>query len=458
MAGMDIESEFGNAQFGDARLTARLTKLAAKLSAKPDASFPKALEPAELEAFYRFVGNDDVGAEDILGPHFAAAVQRCVDAKLAVVAHDTTEFGYPTPRDGMGRVTDLGTGFFGHFSLAIAAGGRREPLGILSLLTHTRTGKPKRKSGRHSERRPVAERESFRWRQGVDAVEEAIGGKVPLIHVMDREADSYPLLAHMAAHGKRFAVRIRANRRLDEDEKLFAFMQEMKGVISRDVPISGRTKHSSGGSRKAHPLREARVATLHFAAGEVRLPVPKPKPNSDFPLPDHLTLRVVHVREENPPEGCEPVDWKLITSEPIDTTSDIEAIVDFYRARWLIEEFFKALKTGCAMEKRQLESLDAMLNALAIFTPIAVELLTLRHLSRHAADSPAEHVLRPLQIRILELRVKLKPHASALEAMLAVARLGGHLTQNGPPGWMVLGRGYTELLTLEQGARLALNL
>ena len=388
----------------------------------------------------------------------AATVRRCVDAKLALVAHDTTEFGYSTTREGMGRVTDEGVGFFAHFSLAIAADGRRQPLGVLGLRTHVRNGKPKRKSGRHTERRPAEERESFRWQEGVDAAETAVAGSVPLIHLMDREADSYSLFAHMVARGARFVIRIRANRRLDETEKLFEHMEGMKNVMSREVPVSARSKQSSGGSRKAHPLREARVAILHFAADEIRLPVPSSKPNAPLPLPEELTLRVVHVREKNPPEGCEPIDWKLITTEPISKRADVEAIVDFYRARWLIEEFFKALKTGCAMEKRQLESLDAMLNALALFTPIAVELLNLRYLSRHAPDMPADQVLRPLQLRILAKKIGLPDNPTALDAALAVARLGGHLKRNGPPGWMVLGRGYTELLALEEGARIAPNL
>jgi hypothetical protein len=458
MAFMDIEAEYAEAPLGDARLSARLPKLAGKLSAKPDAGFPKALTASELEAFYRFIGNDAVSPEAILAPHLAATIRRCIDAKLALVAHDTTEFGYSTAREGMGRVTDEGTGFFAHFSLAVAADGLRDPLGVLNLRTHTRTGKPKRKSGRHTEMRPVDERESFRWQQGVDAAEDAVAGAVPIVHLMDREADSFSLFAHMVARGARFVIRIRANRKLDETEKLFEHMGEMKEVISREVPITARSKQSSGGSRKVHPLREARVATLQFAAGEIRLPVPNPKPRTEVPLPSELTLRVVHVREKDAPEGAEPIDWKLITTEPIDERSDIEAIVDFYRARWLIEEFFKALKTGCSMEKRQLESLEVMLNALAIFTPIAVGLLKLRYLSRHAPKVSADQVLGPLQLRILAKKVGLVLPASALDAALAVARLGGHLKRNGPPGWMVLGRGYTELLALEEGARIVLNL
>jgi hypothetical protein len=41
----------------------------------------------------------------------------------------------------------------------------------------------------------------------------------------------------------------------------------------------------------------------------------------------------------------------------------VAAVVDHYRGRWTIEEFFKAIKTGCALEARQLESKRSMPSA-----------------------------------------------------------------------------------------------
>ena len=39
------------------------------------------------------------------------------------------------------------------------------------------------------------------------------------------------------------------------------------------------------------------------------------------------------------------------------------------------------------------------------------------------------------------------------DAMLAIAALGGHVKNNGDPGWLVLGRGLHDLLLLELGWR-----
>ncbi len=50
----------------------------------------------------------------------------------------------------------------------------------------------------------------------------------------------------------------------------------------------------------------------------------------------------MHVFEPAPPAGEEPVDWVLYSNEPVRTESEVLAIVDAYRARWVIEEYFEA--------------------------------------------------------------------------------------------------------------------
>ena len=197
------------------------------------------------------------------------------------------------------------------------------------------------------------------------------------------------------------------------------------------------------------------MATLGFSA--VTLTILRPDHERD-PLPPSLTLNVIRVCEVDAPGDVEPIEWTLMTTEPIDTLDQIATAVDAYRARWVIEEFFKALKTGCAFEKRQLESAHALLNALAIFAPIAWHLLVLRQLGRNDSSLPAASVLNDLQLRILRRKTKLGEAPTIREAMFAVAQLGGHIKNNGDPGWIVLGRGYEELLILEEGARAVLEM
>ncbi len=46
-------------------------------------------------------------------------------------------------------------------------------------------------------------------------------------------------------------------------------------------------------------------------------------------------------------------------------------------------------------------------------------------------------------------KVKLPTTLGVKSAMMGIAAMGGHITNNGPPGWIVLGRGYDKLMTLE---------
>lgn len=176
-------------------------------------------------------------------------------------------------------------------------------------------------------------------------------------------------------------------------------------------------------------------------------------------LPKTMRVNVVTVRELDPPDGMEPVDWQLFTSEPIETEGQIIAIVDFYRARWIIEEYFKALKTGCVIERRQLESKDTIDKALMLFVPVAWALLRMRTASRSQVRQPILTVLSVAQIAILKNQtgMALRKNSSAAEAYVAIAKLGGHIKNNGAPGWQVLGRGYLQLLTLEVGYKIAKN-
>jgi hypothetical protein len=105
------------------------------------------------------------------------------------------------------------------------------------------------------------------------------------------------------------------------------------------------------------------------------------------------------VLERDCPKGQEPIVWYLVTNEPIDTAEQVAEVVDAYRARWVIEEFFKALKTGCQIEKRQMESYEALRIALALFLPIAVRLLALRD----AARTEPEQACSALTARQLQL-------------------------------------------------------
>jgi IS4 transposase len=458
---MDIRGEVDTADFGDKRLSKRLVRLTEQIAKAPDRSFPKAAgSDAALEATYRFLGNEAVTHDAVLEPHVRATASRCASADAVVVAHDSSEFRFSTEREGLGRLAgDTTHGFLGHFALAVAARDRA-PLGVLGIETVFRERGVR--TPRHRERRPMEDKESRRWVDLVRRADAELGEAVSAVHVMDREADGYELLAALASENRRFIVRLQFDRAADTAlgrGRISDVLRGKRTLLSRQVTLSARTpKPRDPPSRaKKHPYRRERSATLAVSACSVAILRPC---HLGARVPERLRLNVVRVHEKNVGRGIEPVEWRLVTSEPVETAEDVAAVVDAYRARWVIEEYFRALKQGCAYEKRQLESKHALLNALAVFTPIAWQLLALRQLSRDDAALPADRVLSPLKLLLLQRHpdVRLGDEPSIRDAMLAVAKLGGHIKNNGEPGWQVLGRGYEDLLLLERGAALALRM
>lgn len=453
-----LRDEMATGDLGDARLNARRNRVMTVLEQSPDVGFPEACgDGSETEALYRFLRNRRVSLEAILKPHLEATEARCRALDQVLVIHDTTEMSFPgeQPRKALTRLGPQRQGFWFHAALAVSADGLRAPLGLMAVAPFTRQPSAAPKvSWRERFRDPRKERR--RWADGVAAARNRVSEPGHAIHVMDREGDSYELFAALTAHGDRCVVRVRYDRQVDgaetpEPTRLSDIRAHATVLVERPVTVAARRAEDRA-QRLAHPAREGRIATVSFAARPVVLQ--RPQDHRSSPLPPTIAINVVFGWEAHPPPGETPVEWWLATTERIDTVEDVLQIVEWYRTRWLIEEFFKCLKTGCAYEKRQLESLDTLLVALALLAPIAWQLLLLRHLARERPETPATVALTPRQIAILRTTAggtTLVGTPSTRNALLVVARLGGHLRQNGEPGWLVLTRGMQKLRDMEAG-------
>jgi len=81
--------------------------------------------------------------------------------------------------------------------------------------------------------------------------------------------------------------------------------------------------------------------------------------------------------------------------------------LDWYATRWLIEEYHKCLKTGCAVEKRQLESASSLVTLLGFFAIVSVRLLQLRTLSRSNPQILAHQYVPSIMLKVLVARLRL---------------------------------------------------
>lgn len=447
---IDPRSEFARARLGDRRLNLRLDKLVVAFERAPGQSIPKAMKSdAELEAAYRFFQNQRVTLDRLLEPHLEATAVRAASVKDVLVVHDTTEFrfGGAGKREGLGELANGGQGFFGHVALAVDAA-TRECLGVAGVVTYRREGDRSISLERVPiEERYLHDRESFRWSQLFVETEERLRHLVP-IHVMDREADDFELLVQMSELGARFVVRssIQRRRRGQDTDGVSGYLQDIVYskplAAEREVRLSPRANKRGGKSEKAHPTREGRLALLEVSAALVA--VTPPRHHRRQPA---LPLGVIRVSERDPPDGQDPIEWILMTNEPIGTSEEILRVVDIYRARWTIEEYFKVLKTGCAIERRQLETVEALESVLALFLPIAARLLALRARARFAPHDRARSLLSEIELAALRVisRSPLPRYPSVADALQAIAAIGGHLKRNGDPGWLTLSRGFEDL-------------
>lgn len=446
---------------GDPRRERRALEIAERFAAEPEASLPAAmLDRAMLEALYRHLSSDAVTFRALLEPHVSKTAARVKAVGDVLAVHDTTvcKFSGESRRAGLGAVNISDQGFLAHITLAVLADGSRLPLGVMAAELLVR-GARKNTSRRSAKVRVKEEgKESERWARGVRAASSRVSDPSKLIHVADREGDIYPLLAELRASGARFIIRSAQNRRVDVGDlrtHLRDVSQEAPTRYTIDVPLSRRSRASRERLlRSPHRPRDARVATLCVASAAVHLRRPIGLPT---PQPKVVPVHLVHVFELGPPPGETPVEWLLLTSEPIDTREQVERIIEGYRARWTIEEYFKAVKTGCAYEARQLESFHTLSNLLAYTLVIAYALLVTRSLIRLDRKLPASEVLSETELQVLRLAAKkpLSKRPDVREAMLAVAALGGHLPNNGPPGWRILSRGWQRLRDYEAGFRMA---
>jgi Transposase DDE domain len=163
----------------------------------------------------------------------------------------------------------------------------------------------------------------------------------------------------------------------------------------------------------------------------------------------------VHVWEPNPPDNVEPVEWFLYTTEPIKTADQQLAVVDYYRARWTIEEYFKAIKTGCNFERRQLRDYEALTNLLAVFAPIAYRLLLIRSEATRVPHEPHSDLVSSDHLDVLRAQGRIPLPPQPTNIYLAIAALGGHIKYSGDPGWLTFLRGYEKLEILVERWRSA---
>jgi len=430
----------------DPRLDMRAEVCFRALEVAPHLSFPNIFrDPSQQVGFYRFINNPRVDFRDLMAAIESQSLTNTNKKDLVLAIHDTTQVKINHKseliqefRKKEGRSF---SGFFAHVSLLVTPDAKSsEVFGPCGLTLWTRGEGVK---------------EAPRWFNHAQHVESLRSVKTT-VHLMDREGDAYDIIGNLVESDYRFVVRLAHDRLIEDDEahRLFEFMSTKDIICEREVELTRRTASIFKKAAQINPAREYRTAKLSVTASEVKF---KKGSWASKALPSTITVNVIRVFEQNPPEGEKPVQWFLVTSEPITTPAEILTVIDYYRKRWLIEEFFKALKSGCNLEERLLESADAWHNVFVLFLPIAAKLLNLREIG--STPLKGSKIFSPHELAVLKIqskRTKL-PLKTLDDAKMIIARIGGYSKGKWPPGWIVLGRGYDQLRSWAEGYGYASN-
>jgi hypothetical protein len=126
-----------------------------------------------------------------------------------------------------------------------------------------------------------------------------------------------------------------------------------------------------------------------------------------------------------------------------------------YAARWLVEEYHKALKTGAGVEQSQLSQAYRLETLVTVLAIVAVRLLSTKLLAGTRPDEAiAPAAFGPEALAILAGPSGAPPGGWTHRSLLvAVARLGGFPAhrQDGLPGWQTIWRGWQRLRWMSQG-------
>ena len=441
------EAEFADADLKDARRTKRLIQLAHTFGQRPAASLPDAAQdPAMLKAAYRFFDTDAIEPSAMLASHTLSTYDRCAAVPLVLAVQDTTELDWshhPHTKD-LGPIhTKQHRGMLLHSTLAMTP--EAVPLGVLHQYCWVRDAATfGQLSDQHT--RPFAEKESARWVTSVEAVNAARQAcpTTQFVVVADAEADIYELLTTPRQAGVALLIRAAQNRNVDDPEA-----QLLRDSLPQSTRVGTRMVRVS--ARAGQPARDAEV-TIHHR--QVTFQPPRRPATSDPPLTS-VSVWVVWVVEAAPPDGVPPVEWILVTTVAVTTTAQALTVVDWYCCRWGIEVWHKALKSGCAIETRQLEMAARLERCLTLFSVIAWRIVYTTMLARACPDVPCTAILDEEEWQALYCYIHrtttVPPSPPSLrEAVRWVARIGGFQgrTHDGEPGIMVLWKGFQHLADL----------
>ncbi len=437
------EEEFGTAEFGDERLRKRLCIIARDFFAHPEASIPDACGSlAKSKAAYRFMTHERVSLDAVLRPHVEQTIGRVAAERLIFAVQDTSTLNYSAHPEtgGLGPINTRADGAIGlHLHCLMAYTESGTPKGLLGVQCWAREPESWGSTKGRKET-PLEEKESYKWMKGY-AQAELAQARCPDTRILamgDRESDMYELFAEAQAKPQGPGLVIRAERSRKRQAELGPLWE-----VVPNAPVAGEREIRI----PRRGARKARVARLVVRFARVVLQPPKDKGELGA-----VPITAVYALERDTPLGTEPVEWMVLTTEPVTGLEEAVRVLQRYTQRWNIEVFHRTLKSGCRIENRQLKDADGLEACLGIDLVVAWRIQLMTKASRETPDSPCTEVLEDAEWKALVGCVTGNPLPPARppttrQAVRMIAGIGGFLGRkgDGEPGATTIWRGLNKL-------------
>jgi len=405
---------------------------------------------------YRFFHNAAVDHDGLVEAMATVTAGRCREEKRVVVIQDTTSLDYTghPHTQGLGCLdNEHARGLLVHTSLAVSEAG--VPLGVVAQDVWAREEHPERpEDWRH--RVPIEAKESVKWLDGLRQSQARLAEGCRVVTVADREADVFEVFALAQELDGDWVIRARHDRVVAEGaDLLVATVEAVSAGEQTTVTVT-----CAGGHRTRTARTQVQWTQVHLIPPQERAKQEVAAWWTAHPTVDRrvsvprspVRVGVVLVTEVDPPPGEKALRWLLLTSLPVASDADALRCVRYYQLRWLIERFHFVLKSGCRIERLQLQDALALGRALAVLSGVAWHLLALTLHAREHPTAPCTTVVAP---EVWQALWATQTPSLALPAeppdlrtfVRAVARLGGFLgrRRDGEPGPTTVWRGLTRL-------------
>lgn len=343
----------------------------------------------------------------------------------------------------VGRIDGKCFGYLCHPMLVVDAD-KNMPIGFSSVKLWNREWEKPKKEYKAYKKLPIEEKESFRWISSVTQSRESLPKDTMITVIADRESDIYEALCSIPKENTHLLIRSSSNRLTCHDNMLLANKMQ-----SCDI------RHTYKIEIKGNKSRKSRVARIDLRFTEVEL---KQSSHLIGVYSSSVKMNCIYVVEhkETVSEGEEPIEWRLFTTHPIDTVEQAMQCIQWYRARWYIEELFRILKSeGLNIESSQLETGLALKKLMLFCLQAALQIMIIKiAYDQNREDCSANIMFTDKQVRFLmillpTLEGKTEKQKNPFDnntlawAAWIIARLGkwvGYKSQ-GPPGYITIKKG-----------------